>query len=114
MQLGKRPSLPIHLLQPKPIPSTQTHGTNYKTNIQLQQSAITQAPHTRTQTQTNICEIEAASTATANEHPIVHMKKEDLDNETVESVTTKETTEEEARSNVQEQIRLLEQRYKNY
>ena len=56
-------------------------------------------------------EIVAASTATANEHPIVHMKKEDLDDETVESSTPKETTEEETMSNVQEQIRLLEQRF---
>ena len=110
VQLEQTPSLPTQTPQPIHKNRIQTHS------IPLQQLSKRSTQNTRSQEQNTISEFEAASTATAHEHPVTDNTEEDLNNIAAKSTTPIEDTEEETMitSSVQDQIRILEQRLETY
>ena len=110
VQLEQTPSLPTQTQQPIHKNRIQTHS------IPLQQLSKRSTQNTRSQEQNTISEFEAASTATAHEHPVTDNTEEDLNNIAAKSTTPIEDTVEETMitSSVQDQIRILEQRLETY
>ena len=106
----------VQLEQTPSLPTQPIHNNRIQTHIiPLQQLEITSTQNTRSQAQNTRSEFEAASTATAFEHPVTDNTEEGIINKTARSTTPIEDTEEETMitSSVQEQIRILEQRLEN-
>ena len=108
VQLEQTPSLPTQTQQPINKNRMPTHS------IPLQQLAIANTQNTRSPAQNTRSEFEAASTATA--HPVTDNTEEDLNNISAKSATPIEETVEDTMvtNNVEEQIRILEQRLEQY
>ena len=101
----------VQLEQTPSLPTQPIHKNRIQTHIiPLQQLEITSTQNTRSPAQNTRSEFEAASTATAYEHPVTDNTEEDLNNISAKSATPIEDTEEETMitSSVQDQIRILE------